>query len=326
MDRLSQKKRVIGVDIRVEMTTCAIVDVRGSIVARTSFPTTDYPDVTSFIAALSEAIITLAEQNGGVELIRSVGISSKSANFMTGCIEHAANLPWKGVVPLGALLRDRLGMAVAVANNAHVIALAEHTYGAAHGMKNFIVITIGNGLGSAIYSNGHIYLGNSGFAGEVGHVTLVHGGRLCGCGNRGCLEAYTAARGIVSTAHEVMEEDAAPSPMRKEEALSPSKIAAFCEQGDKLAQEVMRRTGQWLGRGLANYATTLNPEAIIMTGGIARAGHWLLDPMRESFDHCVFHNVAGKTAFYVSDLSEDERGVLGAGVLAWEVAEYSLFK
>lgn len=326
MRRQSQKKRVIGVDIKMEKTTCAIVDVRGNIMVRTSFPTTDYPDVSAFINKLSEVIGTLAEQNGGAELIRSVAISSMSANFKTGCIENAANLPWKGVVPMAALLRDRLGMAVAVANNAHVIALAEHAFGAAHGMKNFVVIAIGNGLGSAICSNGTIHLGYDGFAGELGHTCIEPGGRLCGCGKRGCLEMYTAARGIIMTAREVMEASEEPSLMRDDAQLSPSKVAAYCDQGDKLAQEVMKRTGEYLGRGLANYVSLLNPEAIVLTGGIAKAGDWLIEPMSKTFDRLVFHNVVGKVDLFVSDLSEDERGVLGASVLAWDVAEYSLFK
>ena len=204
MDQTTVKKRVVGIDISLEQTSFAVVDVRGNILARDSFPTEEYTDIGGFVTALSERIIGLVEMNGGYESIRSVGISSPSANYLTGSIVNAANMPWKGVIPLAALLRDRLGLAVAVANNAHVVALGEHAFGCAHGMRDFIVITIGSGLGSCIFSNGMVNLGFEGYAGEVGHTCVSHNGRLCGCGNKGCLETYTAAKGIVRTAREVM--------------------------------------------------------------------------------------------------------------------------
>ena len=183
------KTRVIGIDMRVDRTTYAVVDIRGEIVAQDYFLTADYADINDYIGALSEKVIALAEENGGYEMIRSVGVSAPSASAITGCIENAANLPWKGVVPLSALLRDRLGLAVAVANDAHITALSEKSYGSAHGMKDFVVISISHGgLGSCFFSNGQPHLGYNGFAGEVGHTCVEVNGRLCGCGNRGCLE------------------------------------------------------------------------------------------------------------------------------------------
>ena len=179
---------------------------------------------------------------------------------------------------------------------------------------------------SCIFSNGMIHKGSDGYAGEVGHTTIVKNGRLCGCGHRGCLETYTAAKGIVLTAQEVMAENDAPSLMRSAEKLSPKIIAQYCNQGDELAIEVFRRTGMMLGLGLANYASVVNPEAFIFTGGIAKAGDWLLDPMQETFEKHVYKNMQGKTKFLVSELDEDNHDVLGASVLAWEVKEYSLFK
>ena len=326
MDQAAVKKRVVGVDISLDKTTYAIVDVRGNILAKDSFPTEEYPEIGAYVSTLSERIVSLVEANGGYELIRSVGISAPSANFMTGSIMNSPNMPWKGVIPLSALLRDRLGLAVAVANNAHVVALGEHAFGCAHGMRDFIIVTLGSGLGSCIFSDGNVNLGADGFAGEVGHSCIKHDGRLCGCGNKGCLEAYVATKGIIRTAREVMAENAESSKMRRVERLTPKVIAQLCDEGDKLAIEVFRRTGEMLGLGLANYASLLNPEAIIFTGGISKAGNWLLDSTIKAFNDHVFHNIKGKVKFLLSELPEDERNVLGASVLAWEVKEYSLFK
>lgn len=325
MDQSSVKKRVVGVDVSLDVTSYAIVDVRGNIMAKDSFSTEDYPEIGAFVAALSDGILKLIEENGGIETIRSVGISAPSANYRSGSIVNAPNFPWKGVVPLSALLRDRLGLAVAVANNSHVVALGEHAFGCAHGMRNFIVITLGSGLGSCIYTDGGVRLGAEGYAGEIGHTCVSHEGRLCGCGNKGCLEAYTATKGIIRTAREVMAEQGGATKMRRLEKLTPRTIAELCNEGDEMAIEVFRRTGEVLGLGLANYASVIDPEAIIFTGGISKAGKWLLQPTQKSFEEHVFHNIQGKVKFLLSDLDESERNILGASVLAWEVKEYSLF-
>ena len=320
------KTRVVGVDINVDTTACAVVDIRGNILGQCSFVTSDYNSIGDFVSVLTEHIIQLSEANGGYENIRSVGISIPSGNFKTGCIENAPNLPWKGVVPLAAMLRDQLGMAVALANNAHVMALGEQAFGAAHGMRDFVVVSLGSGMGSCIFSNGNVHLGADGFAGEVGHSCIKPGGRQCGCGKQGCLETYTACRGILTTAKEVMEESPEPSKMRMVEQLTPKIIAEFCEQGDALAIETYRRTGYMLGVGLANYASVVNPEAFIFAGPISKAGRWLLEPASNSFEDHVFHNLEGKVKLVLSTIDDDVRNVLGASVLAWEVKEYSLFK
>ena len=320
------KSEVVGVDISIETTTYAIVDVRGNILAEDAFPTTDYEDVNNFVSALSEKIITLVEANGGYERIRSIGMSSPSASSVSGCIENAANLPWKGIVPMAAMLRDRLGLAVALSNDAHVSALGEYAFGSAHGMKNFIIISLGVGLGSCFFTEGADHVGHLGFAGEFGHTCVVDGGRTCGCGHEGCLEAYAGAAGITRTARELMAETDGPSLMRDLQKLSPRTIFECCEQGDKMAIEVFRRTGYVLGLGLANYASIIDPEAIILTGGISHAGKWLLDPVQESFESHVFGNMKGKVKIFLSKLNDRERDVLGASALAWSVPEYSLFK
>ena len=320
------KSRVVGVDISIEATTYAIVDVRGNIIAQESFPTPLSDNLDVYISELCERIMRLIAENDSLELVRSVGVCCASSNYETGCIENAPNLPWKGIVPLAAMMRDRLGLAVALANNSQCIALGEQSFGSAHGMKDFVIITIGHGLGSCIFSNGKMHLGNKGFAGEVGHACVVPNGRECGCGRHGCLEAYCADKGIVRTALELMEECNEPSLMRQETKLTPKKVVECCEQGDELAIETYRRAGYMLGLGLANYASIINPEAFIFAGGVALAGKWLLEPAGESFDQHVFHNIVGKVKFLQSPLVNHLRNMLGASVLAWEVQEYSLFK
>ena len=320
------KTRVVGVDISLERTSIGIVDIRGEIIATDCFITSEHPYIGDYLSVLCEHILNLVEANGGYDSIRSVGICSPSGNYRTGSIENAPNMPWKGVIPLAAMLRDRLGIAVALGNNAHAMALGEQAFGAAHGMRDFVIVSLGHGMGSCFFSNGIVHLGNDGFAGEVGHTCFVPNGRQCGCGKRGCLETYTAANGIVQTAQEVLAQRPEPSMMRQVDKLAPKIIQDFCELGDELAIETYRRTGYYLGVGLANYASILNPEAIVFTGGIAQAGKWLFEPANEAFEAHVFHNTEGRVKLMVSALENRTRNILGASVLAWGVKEYSLFK
>ncbi len=326
MEKRNIKKRVIGVDIGTIRTNYAIIDVRGNVIAQDFFSTKDYPKVERYVDKLTEAIVEIAEANGGLMTIRSVGISGPSAVYLSGSIENSPNLPWKGIVPLAAMLQDRLGIAVALGNDAHNTALGEKMYGSAHGMKNFIVVNIGVGLGSCFFSEGHEHQGAQGYAGEIGHTCIEENGRQCGCGLKGCLEAYVASAGIAQTARELLAESDTPSKMRGIEHLDAEIIANLCDEGDDLAIEVYRRTGHIFGRGLATYASLINPEAIIITGGVSHAGHWLMDPTLESFENHVFGNMRGKVHIMLSDLDDAERDVLGASALAWEVPEYSLFK
>ena len=326
MEEYQIKTKVVGVDISNERTTYAVVDIRGNIIAEEHFATSDYPDVNNFVKDLSDKIVMLVEANGGYEAIRSIGVSSPSASSVSGCIENAANLPWKGIVPLAALLRDRIGLAVGLSNDAHVSALGEYTFGSAHGMKNFIILSLGVGIGSCFFSAGSDHQGHNGYAGEFGHTCVVKDGRKCGCGHEGCLEAYVGAVGIVNTAKELMADTSKQTLMRDLDKLTPRKIKECCDLGDEMAIEEYRRTGEMLGLGLANYASIVDPEAIIMTGGISHAGKWLLEPTVESFESHVFGNMKGKVKILVSKLNDRERDVLGASALAWSVPEYSLFK
>ncbi len=320
------KTKVIGVDIKVDRTAYALVNIRGEVLARDEFATSDYPNISDFVTKLADSIMVLIEQNSDFESVRSVGISAPSGNYHTGCIENSPNLPWKGIVPLSAMLRDRLGLAVAVDNNANVIAMAEHAFGAAHGMKDFVLVNLGSGMGSCIFSHGNVCQGTNGFAGEIGHTTYIAGGRKCGCGKQGCLEAYTAGKGVLQTAKEVLSESDVPSMMRNVQQLTVKLIIEFCNKGDELAIEVMRRTGHALGVGLANYASLFNPESIILSGVVSRAGKWLLEPADKAFEEHVFHNMQGKVKLQNSHYEDKELNVLGASVLAWGVKEYSLFK
>ena len=326
MEENNIKTKVVGVDISIESTTYTMVDVRGNILAEDAFPTEDYPDVNNYVTALSEKIVTMVEQNGGYETIRSIGVSCPSASIVSGCIENAANLPWKGIVPLSAMLRDRIGLAVGLSNDAHISALGEYAFGSAHGMQNFIIISLGVGIGSCFFSDGHEHRGHGGYAGEFGHTCVYPDGRQCGCGNKGCIEAYVGAKGIVQTDKEMMAASDAPSLMRNLEKLSPRTIKECCDQGDEMAIEVYRRTGRILGQGLATYASLIDQEAFIFTGGISHAGHWLLDSAEEVFNELVFGNLKQKVRFIVSTFNDRERDVLGASALAWSVPEYSLFK
>ena len=321
------KSRVIGINVGVATTSFAIVDLRGTILAQDSIPTQNYPNVNSFVEALSERVIMLAENNGGYESIRSVGMCAPSANYMTGCIENAPNMPWKGVVPIAAMLRDSIGMAVALGNDAHVTALGEWAYGVAHGMDNFIVVTlVGSGLGSCFFSNGLAHLGSDGFAGEFGHTCIEDGGRQCNCGHKGCLEEYVSTRGILRTARELLEASDAPSKMRQKAELTLDDIAECADEGDAIALEVWKRSGAILGIALANYASVVNPEAIIITGELTKYSGRMWAAMEEAFMENVFGNIRDKVKVVVSEINDHERNVLGASALAWKVKEYSLFK
>jgi glucokinase len=320
------KTRVVGVDIGIDVTTYAIVDIRGTIIAIDNFSTSDYPIVSEYVAVLSDKIVTLVEANGGYETVRSVGISAPSGNFLTGSIENAANLPWKGIIPLAALMRDSLGLAVAVGNDAHATAIGERVYGSAHGLQNFVVVSMGHGgVGSCFFSNGRAHLGDSGSAGEIGHICVEDHGRLCGCGRQGCLERYVSVGGLIQTAREMLAESSEDSLMRQLPELTPEAIGECCDEGDQLALEVYRQTGEMFGIGLSFYASIINPEAIILTGGLTNQWKWLEEPTQLSFNEHLFPNLRGKVELQVSILTDAERDVMGASALAWEVEEYSLF-
>jgi glucokinase len=225
------------------------------------------------------------------------------------------------------MLRDSIGLAVALGNDAHVTALGESAFGVAHGMENFIDVTLtGSGLGSCFFSNGVAHLGYDGFAGEFGHTCVEDGGRLCTCGRRGCLEEYVSTRGIIQTAREILEASDTPTAMRQLPELTLENIAACADQGDAMAKDVWKRTGEILGRALSNYASVINPEAIVLTGELVEYADKLWAAMEEAFLQNVFGNIRDKVKIVISTIDNHERNVLGASALAWKVKEYSLFK
>lgn len=316
-----EKNRVIGIDIGGTGTKIGIVDARGKILARDEgIATNAYPTFGEYINAINEVIGRLIRITDSEGKIRGIGVGAPDSNFYTGNIEHAFNLPWKGVLPLAQMLSECSGIPVRVTNDANAAAIGEMTYGTAKGMKNFIVITLGTGVGSGIVINGELVYGSDGFAGELGHVTMVRGeeGRLCGCGRKGCLEAYCSATGVARTAKEMLARLDTPSLLRDIKAITSRDVYDAALKGDKIALDVFEYTGKMLGEAIADFVAFSSPEAIILFGGLSRAGNLLLAPLQRSLDRSVLHTFKGKTKIIISQLPDSDAAILGASALAWE--------
>ncbi len=319
MEKNTQKPYTIGIDIGGTNTVFGIVDVQGNILSHDSIKTKDYPDIKVYVDTLAERLQALIASAGGNEKINGIGVGAPNANYYTGQIELAPNLPWKGIIPLALMLRERLQLPVTLTNDANAAALGEMTYGIARGMKDFIMITLGTGVGSGIVINGQLVYGHDGFAGELGHVIVRRDGRLCGCGRRGCLETYCSATGIVRTVHEILSSSDTPSLLRNipAEAVTSKDIYDAAEQGDKLALEIFRFTGTVLGEAFANFIAFSSPEAIVLFGGLAKAGEYITAPIREAMEANVMNIYKGKTRILCSALKDSDAAVLGASALAW---------
>ena len=316
------KPYVIGVDLGGTNTVFGIVDKDGNVVCEGAIKTQEYAAVEDFVEAGCECLKPLIENVGGIENIQGMGIGAPNGNFYSGTIEHAPNLPWKGVVPLADMFKKKLGIPVSLTNDANAAAIGEMTYGVARGMKNFIVITLGTGVGSGIVINGQLVYGHDGFAGELGHVTMVRGeeGRLCGCGRKGCLEAYCSATGVARTAREALSSADAESslceiPLDKITSLD---VALAAEKGDELAIEIFRCTGEMLGAACADFAAFSSPEAFIFFGGLTKSGDLIMEPIKDAYDKYVLPIFRGKAKFLVSGLMDSNAAVLGASALGWE--------
>lgn len=317
-----EKTYAIGVDLGGTNTVFGIVDKQGKIVCEGSIRTQVYQQVEDFVSAGVSTLKPLLEQVGGVDTIHGMGIGAPNGNYYKGTIELAPNLPWKGIVPLAQLFSEALGIPVKLTNDANAAAMGEMVYGAAKGMKNFIVITLGTGVGSGIVVDGKLLYGCDGFAGELGHVTVVRGklGRPCGCGRTGCLEAYCSAKGVARTAQEILSNTNRPSLLRdigidKVESLH---VAIAAGKGDELAQEIFAETGKMLGEACADFTAFSSPEAYIFFGGLVRAGDLIMKPIEEAYDAHVLPIFRGKAKFLVSSLMDSNAAVLGASALGWE--------
>jgi glucokinase len=322
---MEEKPYVIGLDLGGTNSVFGVVDKQGNIVTTTTIPTKAYPLVDDYVEAGAEAIKEMLHSVGGIEKVRAMGIGAPNGNFYRGTIEHAPNLAWKGIVPLAQMFSDALGIPVALTNDANAAAIGEMVYGVAKGMKNFIVITLGTGVGSGIVVNGEVLYGCDGFAGELGHVTMVRGenGRVCGCGRKGCLETYCSATGVARTAREILAKSDKPSLLRQ---LDPEKIesrdvAMAAGKGDKVAQEIFDFTGQMLGEACADFAAFSSPEAFIFFGGLTKAGDLIMKPIRESYERSVMSVFKGKAKILISELPGAGAAVLGASALGWHIQE-----
>lgn len=316
-----EKNLVIGIDIGGTGTKVGVVDARGDILARDEgIATAAYPTFEEFVDAMSSVVSRLVTATGSEGRVRGIGVGAPDSNYYTGNIEHAFNLPWKGVLPLADMLSKKSGIPVRVTNDANAAAIGEMTYGTAKGMKNFIVITLGTGVGSGIVINGQLVYGCDGFAGELGHVTMVRGdeGRLCGCGRHGCLEAYCSATGVARTAKEMLQKVDKPSLLRDVDEITSRDVYEAARKGDTLALEIFERTGTMLGEAIADFIAFSSPEAVILFGGLTRAGDLLLAPVQRAVDRNVLHTFKGKTKILISQLKDSDAAILGASALAWE--------
>lgn len=322
MEVNNNKPYVIGLDMGGTNSVFGIVDQRGTIIAQTAIKTQAYPDVNDYVTAAVEALQPALDVVGGIDQIRGMGIGAPNGNFYNGTIEYAANLLWKGVVPIAELFEKALNIPVRVTNDANAAAMGEMTYGAARGMKNFIMITLGTGVGSGIVVDGKIVYGSDGFAGELGHFVVDHtgNGRQCGCGRKGCLETYCSATGVARTAREVLSKSDASSPLRELNADSITSFDVFqaAEKGDELALKIFEETGKLLGRSCADFATFNTPEAFIFFGGLTKAGHYLMDPLCKAYDDNIHPLFKGQAKLLVSSLKGSEAAVLGASALGWD--------
>ena len=317
-----EKPYVIGLDMGGTNSVFGVVDARGTIKAQTVIKTRGYKNVEEYVAKAVEALQPAIEVVGGIENIKGMGIGAPNANYYTGTIDNAANLEWKGIVPIAKLFSEALGIPVRVTNDANAAAMGEMTYGAARGMKNFIMITLGTGVGSGIVCDGRVVYGSDGFAGELGHVIVDRSpeARPCGCGRKGCLETYTSATGVARTARLVLANSTLDSKLRE---INPDDITSYdvfvaAEAGDKLALEIFEETGRRLGEACADFAAFSSPEAFIFFGGLTKAGDYLMNPIRKAYDENVLFVYKDKAKLLVSTLNGSEAAVLGASALGWE--------
>lgn len=316
------KPYVIGLDMGGTNSVFGIVDQRGNIKSQTVISTKAYPDFKDYVKAAYEALQPALDQVGGIQNICAMGIGAPDANYYTGNIENAANLAWKGIVPCAQLFEEVFGIPVRVTNDANAAAMGEMTYGVARGMRNFIMITLGTGVGSGIVVDGRVVYGSDGFAGELGHFVIDHSdnARSCGCGRKGCLEAYTSATGVARTAREFLEHSSEASLLRDlvADEITSYDVFKAAEKGDKLALDIFNYTGRILGTACADFATFCSPEAFVFFGGLTKAGEYLMQPLRKAYEENILFLYKNEAKLLISALNGSEAAVLGASALGWE--------
>lgn len=316
------KPYVLGIDIGGTNSVFGIVDARGQVVASDSIKTLKHNNFDDYVKELHDGVMRLLETNDAVDKIHGIGIGAPNANYYTGELLNAVNLPWGNKVQIAEKVSRAFGgIPVAVTNDANAAAIGEMTYGVARGMRDIIMITLGTGVGSGIVVNGQLLYGHDGFAGELGHVIMKrNNGRMCGCGRTGCLETYCSATGVARTAREFLEIRTEPSLLRNlvVEDITSKDVYDAAIAGDKLAKEIFDFTGRILGEAFADMITFSSPQAIILFGGLAKSGDLLLKPIRESLDKNIMQCFKGKTQILVSELKESDAAVLGASALGWE--------
>ena len=313
---------VVGIDIGGTGTKFGIVDRIGNVLFSSEMSTKKHKEVETFIEELFTNLKAMIETAGGIGRIKAIGVGAPNGNYYTGTIEYAPNLPWKGIIPLAKMIQDRFQLPVTLTNDANAAAIGEMMYGAAQGMKDFIMITLGTGVGSGIVANGKLVYGHDGFAGELGHTIIIPGGRYHeGTGKRGSLESYASATGVRLTALEMLKATKKKSLLRdiKPEELDSKKVYEAAVAGDELAKEIYDFTGKILGMALANAVMFSSPEAIILFGGLTKAGELILKPTRENMEANLIQVFQNKVKILVSHLKESDAAILGASALAWEM-------
>lgn len=318
-----EKQYVVGIDVGGQTTKIGVVDARGQVLAQTVIRSDNYDEPEPYLDEVAAAVKKVVEEANVSGKVRGVGIGAPNGNYYTGMVEIAPNVVWARTtaVPVAKMLSTRLnGIPVALTNDANAAAVGEMTYGAARGMKNFIMITLGTGVGSGIVINGEVVYGHDGFAGELGHVRVIrNNGRLCGCGRTGCLEAYCSAIGVARTAREWLEMSEEPSLLRGIDKISSKDVYDAAKEGDPLALRVFNFTGHMLGNAFADFIAFSAPEAIVLFGGLARSKEFLTEPILEAMNGNVLDIWKDKVKLVYSALKESDAAILGASALAWEL-------
>ena len=319
------KETAIGIDIGGTFTKFGLTDVEGNVLMEGSIPTYTHKEIRSFLDALSQAIQENLDKVSEPIEILGIGIGAPNGNYYKGTIEHAPNLHWKGIVPFIDMFKEYFDLPMVLTNDANAAAIGEKVFGGAKDMDDFIVITLGTGLGSGLVTRGKLIYGHDGLAGELGHTNVYPDGRECNCGKRGCLETYASASGIKRTVFKLLATNNVDTPLRTYtyESLTAKKITEMALEGDPIALEAYHYTSDILGLKLADAAAVTSPEAIFLFGGLAKAGDILVEATKKSFNEYLYPGYKGKIKIKLSELMDRNAAVLGASALVWSEIAHS---